>query len=223
MKHVTYTRLADKHINHYLKDKTFTVKPSDHESENNTIAQLHFKTRKHMNKFHRNIDANKGVRISPNDLEDIQIHDGNGFFKSLKKGLNTVIKSPITKGIVKTLTPMASNLAGQAVTAGVTDVTGNPLIGEAAGKVASNLVTTGSRSYTGSGVKRASRGSHVIVGGSMLPLGQGIKQKSNVKLGNGIEAQSMVGITSTSGLEAINSRAERMAHARSFLTRNRLS
>ena len=43
--HVGYTRLSKKQLDNYVKGKSFTVKPVDHENEDNTVVKLHFKAK----------------------------------------------------------------------------------------------------------------------------------------------------------------------------------
>ena len=66
------------------------------------------------------------------------MHNGNGFFDSLKHAfspsnishtLQDIVNSPITKGIVKTVAPIAIKAGSQALGVAVTDATGNPEIG----------------------------------------------------------------------------------------------
>ena len=40
--HIGYTRLSNKNIDNYLKGKSFTVKPSDHDDESNEVVKLHY-------------------------------------------------------------------------------------------------------------------------------------------------------------------------------------
>ena len=77
--HIAYTRLTDKHIENYLKNRSFTIKPSDHHNESNHVKK------KNLSKLNRNINSKKGTRIMPDDLHDLQVHDGSGFFDSIKK------------------------------------------------------------------------------------------------------------------------------------------
>ena len=44
--HIAYTRLTDKHIENYLINRSFTIKPSDHHDESNLVIKLHYKTKK---------------------------------------------------------------------------------------------------------------------------------------------------------------------------------
>jgi hypothetical protein len=53
----------------------------------------------------------KGVRVNPDELEDLQMHTGNGLFDSLKGVMN----SKLTKGIVKAALPTVATLASQQV------------------------------------------------------------------------------------------------------------
>jgi hypothetical protein len=235
-------------MNNFVNGKSFTVKPSDHNNEGNEVAELHFTAKKHLNKFHRNLAKGKGIRIQPHELHDIKIQNGSGFFDSIRNAFNRVgdvakkvFNSPVTKGIVKTVAPIATKMAGDAIKSGVTAYTGNPALGEVAGTLGQKGLQAGSDAYTGSGVKRARGKRSHVVGGSFGALGGSIKKRggavvavpavstvlrgptNNVRLGGAIAAQSMVGITSTPGLEAINSNVDRMRKVRSFIGQNRLS
>ena len=53
----------------------------------------------------------KGVRVNPDELEDMEIHSGNGLFDSLKK----ITSNPIAKTVLKAAMPIASNLVSQQV------------------------------------------------------------------------------------------------------------
>ena len=44
--HIGYTRLSKKQVDNFLKSKSFTVKPVDHETEDNTVVKLHFKAKR---------------------------------------------------------------------------------------------------------------------------------------------------------------------------------
>ena len=46
--HVGYTRLSKKQLDNYVKGKSFTVKPSDHDDESNTVVKLHYKAKKNL-------------------------------------------------------------------------------------------------------------------------------------------------------------------------------
>ncbi len=229
-RHVTYTRLTGKHKKHYLDDKSFTIKPSEHNDEGNEIAELEFTAKKHMNKFHRNLKNGKGTRISPHELVDIKLHDGKGFFDSIKRGfqsagdaIKSVVNNPTTKSIVKTITPIASNLAGNAVKQAVTNYTGNEQMGDLAGNLTTKGVTAGSNAYTGSGVKSVKGRSNVVLGGSFLPLGGSIKGKKGGAIKAVENLQQFTGISGAPGLDALNANQTRMAHIRSFIGQNRLS
>ena len=138
--HVGYTRLSKKQLDNYVKGKSFTVKPVDHENEDNTVVKLHFKAKKNLSKLDRNLKNGKGVRINPDELEDMQMHTGNGIFDSLKGVMN----SKLTKGIVKAVAPQVANLAAQQVK----NFTGS----DAASNITKSLINEGSKEMTsGSG------------------------------------------------------------------------
>ena len=46
--HIGYTRLSKKNLDNYLKGKSFTVKPSDQENEDNTVVKLQYKAKKNL-------------------------------------------------------------------------------------------------------------------------------------------------------------------------------
>ena len=138
--HVGYTRLSKKQLDNYVKGKSFTVKPSDHDDESNTVVKLHYKAKKNLSKLDRNLKNGKGVRIHPDELEDMQMHTGNGMFDSLKGVMN----SKLTKGIVKAVAPQVANLAAQQVK----NFTGS----DAASNITKSLINEGSKEMTsGSG------------------------------------------------------------------------
>ena len=153
------------------------------------------------------------------------------------------MNDPATKNVIKQIAPPLAKatgaLAGLGTAVGTTLVTGNPALGAIAGNAVGGLSTIGLQKgvnkYTGSGVKRG-KGlrSNIVVGGSFGSLGGSLRRgrgfsapvtsiRNNVRLGGAIAAQSMVGITSTPGLEAMNSHVERMQKVRSFIGHNRLS
>jgi len=91
--YVGYTRLNQKQLDNYAKGKSFTVKPVHHENEDDTVVKLHFKAKKNLSKLDRNLKNGKGVRIHPDELEDMQMHTGNGFFDSMKGVMNSKLMS----------------------------------------------------------------------------------------------------------------------------------
>ena len=137
--HVGYTRVSKKQLDNYLKGKSFTVKPSDHEDESNTVVKLHYKAKKNLSKLNKNLSMGKGVRINPDELEDMQMHTGNGIFDSLK----SVMNSKITKGIVKAVAPQVANIAAQQVK----NFTGS----DTASNITKSLINEGSKEVVGNG------------------------------------------------------------------------
>ena len=93
---------------------------------------------------------NKGVRVNPDELEDMEIHSGNGLFDSLKGVMN----SKLTKGIVKAVAPQVGNLVGQQVK----NLTGSDM----ASNLTKTLINQGASEAVGNGFRR---------GGSFQPLG----------------------------------------------------
>jgi len=163
--HVGYTRLSKKQLDNYTKGKSFTVKPVDHENEDNTVVKLHFKSKKNLSKLNKNLSMGKGVRVNPHEIEDMQMHTGNGMFDSLKGVMN----SKLTKGIVKAVAPQVANIVGNQVK----NLTGSDM----AGNLTKSLINEGSKEAVGNGF-RSKRG------GSMLPLG-GSLNANNQYLGIG--------------------------------------
>ena len=137
--HIGYTRLSKKNLDNYLKGKSFTVKPLDQEDEDNTVVKLHYKAKKNLSKLNKNLSTGKGVRIHPDELEEIYVHSGNGIFDSLKGVMN----SKLTKGIVKTVAPQLGNLAAQQVK----NFTGS----DAASNITKSLINEGAKEMTGNG------------------------------------------------------------------------
>ena len=137
--HIAYTRLTDKHIENYLKNRSFTIKPSDHHDESNHVIKLHYKAKKNLTKFNRNLNSKKGTRITPDDLHDLQVHDGNGFFDSIKK----ITSNPIAKTVLKSVTPVAANL----ISSQVKNFTGS----DSLANVSNNLINDGSKEMIGKG------------------------------------------------------------------------
>lgn len=132
MSNVVQSKLSTAHLKKLIKGGTVTLTPSIHNNESNHDVQLVFKTKKHKNQLSSNLRKNKGTRIHINNLDDIKVHNGNGFFDSIK----SFFSSPITKSIAKVAAPFAGQLA--------TGMTGSPLAG--------NLVNAGLNAYAGSGI-----------------------------------------------------------------------
>ena len=185
--HVGYTRLSKKQLDNYAKGKSFTVKPVDHENEDNTVVKLHFKAKKNLSKLNKNLSMGKGVRVNPHELDDMGVHTGNGIFDSLKK----ITSNPIAKTVLKSVAPIAANLAAQQVK----NFTGS----DAASNITKSLINEGSKEMTGSGF-RSKRG------GSFLPLGGSINANQYVGIGPNVPSFS--------------NPSERMAYVRSHRKSN---
>ena len=153
--HIGYTRLSKKNLDNYLKGKSFTVKPLDQEDESNTVVKLHYKAKKNLSKLNKNLSTGKGVRIHPDELEDMGVHTGNGLFDSMKGVMN----SKLTKGIVKAVAPQVANLAAQQVK----NFTGS----DAASNITKTLINEGSKEAVGNGFKSKRGGSFAPLGGSL--------------------------------------------------------
>ena len=137
--HIGYARLNEKALNNYLKGKSFMIKPVDQEDESNQVVKLQYKAKKNLTKLNKNLAMNKGVRVNPDELEDMEIHSGNGLFDSLKGVMN----SKLTKGIVKAVAPKVGNIVGQQVK----NLTGS----DVASNITKSLINEGSKELTGSG------------------------------------------------------------------------
>ena len=228
--HIGYTRLSKKHLDNYLKEKSFTVKPSDHNDESNTAVKLHYKTKKNLSKLQRNLSNNKGTRVLPDELHLLEVHTGKGIFDSIKK----VVSSPIVKDVVKAATPAIADMIGNQVSA----MTGS----QTAGDVSKALVNSGSNAYTGSGfnlhtiglgIKHAKGKKHV--GGSFTSfssIGSGLssaynpmpiciakKSGGNIKRSEFIEPQQFTGI-GYNAQSFSNPNQEKMHKVRSFKNHN---
>ena len=126
---VTYSRVSNAHLKKLMKgEKAITIKPSDHNNEENVMVELDFKTKKHMNRLHKNLHSGKGTRIVMDHLNDLKVHNGNGFFDSIRHAF-----SP--QNIVNTLKTVAPDVAGGLAGAGATALfpESGPLAGMAAG------------------------------------------------------------------------------------------
>jgi hypothetical protein len=138
--HIGYARLSEKSLNNFLKGKSFMIKPSDQEDEDNTVVKLQYKAKKNLSKLNKNLSMGKGVRVNPDELEDMQIHSGDGPFDSLKK----ITSNPIAKTVLKAVMPIASNLVSQQVK----NLTGSDALANAS----KNIIKEGSQELTsGSG------------------------------------------------------------------------
>jgi len=132
----TYTRLDKKHLNNLLNGKTVTITKQIHEG-GSMVSELTFKTKKKLNQFHRNIEKGKGTRIKPDDLDNVRIMNGEGFFDNIAHAFN----NPIVRSIAKVGAPIAGNL--------ITDATGSSTLG--------NIANAGISAAAGSGMKRGKR------------------------------------------------------------------
>jgi len=156
--HIGYARLNEKSLNNYLKGKSFMIKPIDQEDESNQVVKLQYKAKKNLTKLNKNLSMGKGVRVNPDELEDMEIHSGNGLFSSLK----SVTSNPIAKTVLKAAMPIASNLVSQQVK----NLTGS----DALAGVSKNLMNEGSKELVGNGFKSKRGGSFApLSGGSLNP------------------------------------------------------
>jgi hypothetical protein len=153
--HIGYARLNEKSLNNYLKGKSFMIKPIDQEDESNQVVKLQYKAKKNLTKLNKNLSMQKGVRVNPDELEDMEIHSGNGLFDSLKGVMN----NKITKSIVKAALPTVANIASNQVK----NFTGS----DAASNITKSLINESGRELTGSGFKSKRGGSFQPLGGSL--------------------------------------------------------
>jgi hypothetical protein len=153
--HIAHVRLTKKNLDNFMKSKSFTVTPSSQDNEDNTVVKLIFKAKKNLTKLNKNLSMGKGNRIQPDELEDMEIHSGDGLFS----GLKGVMNSKLTKGIVKAVAPQVANIVGNQVK----NLTGSDM----AGNLTKSLVTEGSREMTGDGLFSGLKG----VMGSKLTKG----------------------------------------------------
>jgi len=138
--HIGYARLNEKALNNFLKGKSFMIKPIDQEDEDNTVVKLQYKAKKNLTKLNKNLAMQKGVRVNPDELEDMEIHSGNGLFS----GLKGVMNSKLTRGIVKAVAPEVGNVIGNQISS----LTGSQL----AGNMTKSLVSEGSKELVGNGL-----------------------------------------------------------------------
>ena len=154
--HIAHVRLNEKALNNYLKGKSFMIKPSDQDNEDNTVVKLQYKAKKDLTRLNKNLSMGKGTRIQPDNLENLEVHSGDGLFS----GLKGVMGSKLTKGVLKAVAPQVANIVGNQVK----NLTGSDM----AGNLTKTLVNEGSREMTsGSGFKSKRGGSFQPLGGSL--------------------------------------------------------
>ena len=137
--HIAHVRLTKKNLDNFMKSKSFTVTPSSQENEDNTVVKLLFKAKRYLTKLNKKLSMQRGTRIQPDELEDMQIHSGNGLFDSLK----SVMNNKITKSIVKAALPTVANIASNQVK----NFTGS----DAASNITKSLINESGKELTGSG------------------------------------------------------------------------
>jgi hypothetical protein len=138
--HIAHVRLTKKNLDNFMKSKSFTVTPSAQEDEDNTVVKLIFKAKRYLTKLNKNLSMQRGTRIQPDELEDMQIHSGDGIFDSLKGVMN----NKITKGVLKAVAPEVGNVLGTQISS----LTGSQL----AGNMTRSLIKEGAKEATsGSG------------------------------------------------------------------------
>lgn len=163
--YTVHTRLNTKQIAALAKNKNVSHCSDIECDENNHLVQIDVPTLKARNKLQNMSKKGKGIRLNPNEMLDIRVHKGNGFFDSIRRvfsragdTIKNIVTNPVTKDIVKTITPIASQMAANAIKGGVTAYTGNPMAGEVAGNLANTGINAGSNAYTGSGMKKKGKG-----------------------------------------------------------------
>jgi hypothetical protein len=122
------------------------IKPIDQEDESNQVVKLHYKAKKNLTKLNKNLSTGKGVRVHPDELEDLEVHSGNGLFDSIKGVMN----SKLTKGIVKAVAPQVRNIVGNQVQS----LTGSNL----AGNMTKSLISEGAKEAVGNGIFDSMKG-----------------------------------------------------------------
>jgi uncharacterized membrane protein YheB (UPF0754 family) len=138
--HIAHVRLNEKALNNYLKGKSFMIKPSDQDNEDNTVVKLQYKAKKDLTRLNKNLSMGKGTRIQPDNLENLEVHSGDGLFS----GLKGVMGSKLTKGIVRAAAPEIGNILGNQISS----LTGSQL----AGNMTKSLIKEGAKEATsGSG------------------------------------------------------------------------
>ena len=246
--HVGYTRLSKKQLDNYVKGKSFTVKPVDHDDESNTVVKLHFKAKKNLSKLNKNLSMGKGVRVNPHELDDMGVHTGNGIFDSLKK----ITSNPIAKTVLKSVGPIAANLAAQQIKAytgsdalanasksllkdGSNELTSgsgfnfNDIlkskitkgIVKSVGPIASNLISQQIKAYTGSDTL-ADVSKNLMNESAKEMTGNGFRSKRGGSFaplsGGSINANQYVGIGPN--VPSFSNPSERMAYVRSHRKSN---
>jgi len=140
--------------------KAINVSPADldGDTEGSGMVRIHFKEKRHANKLLSNHQKRKGTRITPSQIEDIEVHEvsgGRNIFKSIGSTLKSVgkavlptvkrvVNSKEAKSVVKELKPVIKDVVKEGVSAAVGSQS-NPLAGKVAGNMASNMVDKGSR------------------------------------------------------------------------------
>ena len=102
--------------------------------------KLQYKAKKNLTKLNKNLSMGKGVRVNPDELEDMEIHSGDGLFS----GLKGVMNSKLTKGIVKAVAPEVGNVLGNQISS----LTGSQL----AGNMTKSLIKESAKEAVGNGL-----------------------------------------------------------------------
>ena len=116
------------------------IKPIDQEDESNQVVKLQYKAKKDLTRLNKNLSMGKGTRIQPDNLENLEVHSGDGLFS----GLKGVMGSKLTKGIVRAAAPEIGNILGNQISS----LTGSQL----AGNMTKSLIKEGSKEAFGNGL-----------------------------------------------------------------------
>lgn len=236
------SKISDENMENIKKGKhSLTLHPQKDHMEGEHVVTIFFNNDKTLKRFKKNLSSGKSVRIN-SDEASIYHHESGGsiwgrighFFNNagntIKSGFQKiapvarqVVNSPITKSIVKGVTPVLSTAVNGLVTGAVGAE--NPALGAVAGNLAGQATTAGLNKYTGSGIRRLKS---VKRGGSFAPLGGSLVQKrvgkGNVKLG--VDPTSYMGIHQP-GLESqqptTQELKDKMSRVRSFIGQGRLT
>ena len=154
MSYSVNSKLSATHLKKLHKGGTVTLTPDIHNNNSYHDVKLEFKTKKGKNKLYKNLSQNKGTRIKLDDMDDLKIHTGDGFFDSIR----SVFNSPVTKSIARVAAPFAGDV--------VRGLTGSNLAG--------NLADAGLNAYAGSGLRPAKgSGPQVMLKRTSLKKGDG--------------------------------------------------
>jgi len=211
-KYIAYGHIHPNNLKKFSLGGGLSITKGEWENNDHPFVKLAYSARKHMSRHNRNHNLGTKTLLKQGDINDLGVHEGNGFFSSLKN----IFSNPITKSIVKTIAPIAINAGKSALAGVIASKTGNPALGDAISGAAGDLAQSGTDQYTGSGIRRRGGGKKKGAGflqdlggmfgggvqhkgGSMLPLGGHI--------GGGLHAKTIKNAKVTSAM--INATEER--------------